>query len=85
MDSMVAVIALNAAAKLLRVNPVGELRKNRFASVHSSSLAWPVLSKMPKRSSNRSHHFSCAVAHIQPLSTNSSQVNRMTMTSCRGN
>jgi len=59
MDSMVAVIALNTATKLFGVNPVRELRKNCLSSVHSSSLAWPVLRKMPKRSSNRSHHFSC--------------------------
>jgi hypothetical protein len=42
---IISVITLDAAAKLLRMNLVDELRKNCFSSVHSSSLAQPVLGK----------------------------------------
>ncbi len=54
------MVAIDTAAKLLRVNPVGQLRKNRFSSGHGASLAWLVLGQMPKRTLNRSHHLLCA-------------------------
>src|SRR5208282_887263 len=53
----VAVITVDTTAELLRMNPVGQLRKNKLPSGHGASLARLVLGKMPKRNLNRSHSF----------------------------
>src|SRR5208282_6520995 len=56
-DSVVAVVAFDATAKLLRVNPLHNLRKNSFSSAHScQSMARRVLKK-PAIFPYRSHHF----------------------------
>jgi hypothetical protein len=60
----VAFIAPDTAAKLLGVNPFGELRKNQFSSGYDASLAAQLLRKTTKLNLNRSHHFSCACASL---------------------
>jgi hypothetical protein len=56
-DSVVAVVAFDAPAKLLRVNPLHDLRKNSFSSAHfCQSMARRVLKK-PEIFPYRSHHF----------------------------
>jgi hypothetical protein len=59
-DPIVAVVALDTAAKLLGVNPIHDLTENRLFGAHDASLASRLLLKMTKPSSNRSHQFSCA-------------------------
>jgi hypothetical protein len=58
----VAIVASDAATKLLRVDPLGELRKDQFSGRHDTSLAFLLLRKTTKPSPNRSHQFSCACA-----------------------
>ena len=53
---MLNAIALHAAAKLLRVNPFGDLGENRLSSAHFGSLALSLLRKNAKATPYRSHH-----------------------------
>jgi hypothetical protein len=56
-NTVIAVIALDAAAKLFGMNPLHDLSKNRFSGAHFDSLAWSLLAENRKRSSYRSHRF----------------------------
>jgi hypothetical protein len=56
-NRVVAVVALDAAAKLFGMNPLHDLSKNRFSGAHFDSLAWSLLEENRKQSSCRSHHF----------------------------
>jgi hypothetical protein len=58
-DLVVSVIASDAAAKLLGVNPLGELRKDQFSSGHDAIVASRLLQKT-KKILIRSHRDSCA-------------------------
>jgi hypothetical protein len=42
-NAIIAVVAVDATAKLFAVNPVRDLRENRLFASHSASLALPVL------------------------------------------
>jgi len=63
----VAIVASDTATKLLRVNPLGELRKNQFSSGHGTSLASRLLQKTTKLTLNRSHPFLCTCACCNTL------------------
>src|ERR1035438_7145048 len=69
---IVASVAVDTAAKLFGMNPVGQLRKNQFSSGHNASLASCLLVKMTKPSRNRSHRFSCT-AHLFIVTYNCKQ------------
>jgi hypothetical protein len=61
-NPIVALIAVDATAKLFAMNPVHDLRENGLFGSHSVSLAPTVLRKNAKRSQNQSHRF-CYANH----------------------
>jgi hypothetical protein len=54
-DLIIALIAADAAAKLLRMYQVKNLRKNKLPNIHSATLAEDLLGKNAENNSNRSH------------------------------
>jgi hypothetical protein len=54
-DSIVALVALHTPPKLLGVNPLHDLRKNRLSGTHSASLALVLLAENTNPSPYRSH------------------------------
>jgi hypothetical protein len=57
---VVSVVAAHTAAKLLRLDQVGELGENKFSGIHPGSLAKKLLAENRIKSSSRSHPPSCA-------------------------
>jgi hypothetical protein len=55
LDLIIALIAADAAAKLLRMYQVKNLRKNQLSNIHSATLAENLLGKNAEKYSNRSH------------------------------
>ena len=64
---IVSVIAAHAAAKLLRVDQVGELGENKFSGIHPGSLAKNLLGENRIKTSSRSHPRS--INHQSPINT----------------
>ncbi len=54
-NAVVTLVAIDASAKLLGVNPLHDLRENRLCGAHFRILALSVLWKSAKQSRNRSH------------------------------
>jgi hypothetical protein len=59
-NPIVALVTIDAAAKLFAMNPVHDLTENWCCGTHPASLALVVLRKNANRSQNRSHRFCCA-------------------------
>ncbi len=66
-NPIVAVVAVDATAKLFAMNPVHDLTENRLFGAHSASLALAVLRKNAKRSRNRSHPLLCKSLIFNPF------------------
>jgi hypothetical protein len=58
-DLIIALIAADAAAKLLGMYQVKNLRKNKLPDIHSATLAEDLLGKNAQKYSNRSHPSIC--------------------------